>query len=78
MKHISEYLNTTNFFLLTNSPEPELIKAASDEFGKQKKKSGFMSRLANAVTVQAASDEQGKQKKQISFKSRLANAVIAQ
>lgn len=78
MKHISEYLNTTNFFLLTNSPEPELIKVASDEFGKQKKKSGFMSRLANAVTVQAASDEQGKQKKMSSFKSRLANAVTAQ
>lgn len=51
MKHISEYLNTTNFFLLTNSPEPELIKADSDVQGKQKK-GGFMSRLANTVTVQ--------------------------
>lgn len=49
MKHISEYLNTTNFFLLTNFPQPEMLKVTSSE--PQKKKEGFMSRLAKSIVV---------------------------
>ena len=52
MKRISEYQHTTNFFLLTNFSEPEMMKNTSAEQEKQKKKGGFMSRLANAVSVQ--------------------------
>lgn len=52
MRHISEYRHTTNFFLLTNFPEPEMMKNTSTEQGKTKKKGSFMSRLADAVTVQ--------------------------